>query len=100
MGGPGDGKSYDGAASGLADLTDDQLLAEIRRLEQVRREGREQTGRMLAELRRRGRLSWPAIARETGLRQTTAFDLVQQYGTADDGLERPMEQRPLTAGDD
>ena len=89
MGGPGAGRSGDGSAFGLADLTDEQLLVEIRRLEVARREGREQTGRMLAELRRRGRLSWPVIARETGLRQTTAYDLAQQYGTVDDGLEGP-----------
>lgn len=71
----------------LVELTDVQLIAEIRRLEEARRVGRERAGRMLAELHRRGRLSWPAIARETGLRQTTAYELAERYRTADDPVE-------------
>lgn len=90
--GSGSGRSDEEPAFGLADLadlTDDQLLARIRRIEEARREGREQAGRMLAELQRRGRLSWPVIARETGLGQTTAYRLAQRYRTTDGGIERP-----------
>ena len=73
----------------LSKLTDDELIAAIQRSEELRRAGRERTGRMLAELHRRGRLSWPVISRLTGLRQTTAYELAQPFVVADDGPERP-----------
>lgn len=60
-------------------LTDDELVAAVQRAEEIRRAGRQRTGRLLAELHRRGRLSWPAIARVTGIRQTTAYDLAQPF---------------------
>jgi hypothetical protein len=69
-------------------LSDDELVAAILRSEEERRAGRERTGRMLAELHRRGRLSWPAIARLTGIRQTTAYDLAQPYLGPDEGDEQ------------
>lgn len=68
----------------LGQLTDDELVAAIHRSEELRRAGRERTGRMLAELHRRGRLSWPAIARLTGIRQTTAYELAQPFVVADE----------------
>ena len=77
------------AVSNLRTLTDDQLVAAIQRSEEIRRAGRERTGRLLAELHRRGRLSWPAISRMTGIRQTTAYELAQPFIVADDGQERP-----------
>lgn len=62
-------------------LTDDQLIEQIQRAEDERRAGRDRTGRLLAELHRRGRMSWPAISRATGIRQTTAYDLAQKFLT-------------------
>ncbi|MGI5126254.1 hypothetical protein ACQEVB_05500 [Pseudonocardia sp. CA-107938] len=70
-------------------LSDDQLLAAILDSEEARRAGRERTGRLLAELYRRGGHSWPAIARLTGIRQTTAYELAQPYLAADPGTEQP-----------
>lgn len=58
--------------------------------------GREETGRMLAELHRRGRLSWPVIARQTGLRKSTAYHLAQPYRTTDDVMEPPPADRTRT----
>ena len=73
----------------MAALTDEQLVEAIARSEEVRRRGRARTGRLLAELHRRGQLSWPAISRLTGIRQTTAYELAQPYLAPDDGPERP-----------
>ena len=70
-------------------LTDDELVLAIQRSEEIRRAGRERTGRLIAELHRRGRLSWPAIARLTGIRQTTAYELAQPFAAPDDGQEQP-----------
>lgn len=71
----------------LSGLSEDQLLDAVKRSEEVRRAGRQRTGRLLAELHRRGRLSWPAIARVTGIRQTTAYDLAQPFLVSDSGDE-------------
>lgn len=73
----------------ITDLTDEQLLIAIQRSEEIRRRGRERSGRLLAELHRRGHLSWPAIARRTGIRQTTAYEMAQPYIVVDDGPEQP-----------
>lgn len=71
----------------LSGLSEDQLLDAVQRSEEARRLGRQRTGRPLAELHRRGRLSWPAIARITGIRQTTAYDLAQPFLVSDSGDE-------------
>ena len=42
---------------------------------------------MLAELHRRGHLSWPAIARLTGIRQTTAYEMAAPHISAGEGIE-------------
>jgi hypothetical protein len=76
-------------AAEITRLTDDELVAAIHDSEELRRVGRERTGRLLAELHRRGRLSWPAIARRTGIRQTTAYELAEPYLIAEDGPEQP-----------
>jgi hypothetical protein len=68
-------------------LSDDELVAAIRAAEVARKAGRERTGRLLAELHRRGRFSWPAVARRTGISQTTAYDLAQPFLTPDPGDE-------------
>ncbi|WP_433555750.1 hypothetical protein ACQPWY_25425 [Pseudonocardia xinjiangensis] len=64
-------------------LTDGELIEAIRQAERVRAAGRERTGRLLAALHARGK-SWPAISRETGIRQTTAYGWAQPYLVADD----------------
>jgi hypothetical protein len=53
-------------------LTDAELVAAARQAERIRTVSRERSGRLLAEMHARGR-SWPQIARETGIRQTTAY---------------------------
>lgn len=63
-------------------LSVEDLLAAVRQAESVRAASRERTGRLLAVLHSRG-LSWPAIARATGIRQTTAYDWAKPYLTAD-----------------
>lgn len=73
----------------MSALTDDQLVKAIQQSEQVRRASRERTGRLLAELHQRGRLSWRAIARSTGISLTTAYELAEPYIAADEGPERP-----------
>ena len=83
MGTAGDHGEWSWTAPDLAKLTDDELVSAIQRAEEVRRAGRARTGRMLAELYRRGRLSWPTIARVTGIRQTTAYELAQPFLIAD-----------------
>jgi hypothetical protein len=68
-------------------LSDEQLVEAIRQAEQIRAASRERTGRLLAELHARGK-SWPAIARETGIRQTTAYDWAQPF-LSTEGSEEP-----------
>jgi hypothetical protein len=67
-------------------LTDQQLVEAIRQAEQIRAASRERTGRLLAELHGRGK-SWPAISRETGIRQTTAYDWAQPFLTTEGAEE-------------
>lgn len=76
------------SAAEVAGLSDEELVAAIQRSEETRREGRERSGRLLAELHRRGRLSWPHIARVTGVRQTTAYELAQPFLLPDEGQEQ------------
>ena len=71
----------------LGSLSDDQLVEAIRQSEAQRKAGRERTGRMLAELHRRKRLSWPAIARLTGIRQTTAYEMAAPHLSSGEGME-------------
>ncbi len=70
-------------ADDFTGLTDDELVDAVQLSEEIRRAGRQRSGRLLAELHRRGRLSWPAIARRTGVRQTTAYDLAQPFLVSD-----------------
>ncbi|WP_219414827.1 hypothetical protein [Pseudonocardia nigra] len=64
-------------------LTDHELIDAVRQAEQIRTASRERTGRLLAELHSRGK-SWPQIARDTGIRQTTAYDWARPYLTAEE----------------
>lgn len=75
-----------------SDLTDDELITAARLSGELYREGPEQTGRLLAELYTRDRLSWPEIARRTGIRQTTVYRWAQRYLPPDPGMERSPRQ--------
>ena len=69
-------------------LTDAELLAAVRKAERIRAISRERTGRLLAEMHARGK-SWPQIARETGIRQTTtAYGWAQPYLAPEGDEER------------
>lgn len=69
-------------------LTDIELLDAVRQTERIRTASRERSGRLLAELHARG-MSWPAIARETRIRQTTAYGWAQHYLPPDESTEPP-----------
>lgn len=79
------------AVGDVSTLSEDQLILAIQRSEEARKVGRERTGRLLAELYRRGHLSWPAISRTTGIRQTTAYELAKQYLPPDEGVEQHQQ---------
>jgi hypothetical protein len=90
--------SDDSSSEGLpgnnvTNLTTNELLAAIQHSEDLRKAGRARTGRLLAELHRRGQLSWPAIARATGIRQTTAYELALPFlgPDPDEGLSEPRQ---------
>ena len=72
-------RSHELPSGNVTELTSDELIAAIQRSEELRKAGRQRTGRLLAELHRRGQLSWPAIARTTGIRQTTAYELALPF---------------------
>lgn len=69
-------------AAPVSGLSQDGLIEAVGESEKIRLAARERTGRLLAELHSRG-LSWPAIAKATGMRQTTAYDIGRPY-VADD----------------
>ena len=70
----------------LGGLSNDELVSALVTYEDARRTGRERAGRMLAELYRRGGYSWPLLARLTGMRQTTAYDMAKPF-LVDDGAD-------------
>lgn len=74
-------------AGPVGGLSDEELIAAVRQAEEIRAASRERTGRLLAALHARG-LSWPRIARDTGIRQTTAYEWAQPYMLVDDRAER------------
>jgi hypothetical protein len=59
-------------------LTNDEVFEAVKEAERIRSASRERTGRLLAVLNARGH-SWPAIARATGIKQTTAYDWARPY---------------------
>src|SRR3954470_10559573 len=59
-------------------LTDNEVLEAVKEAERIRSASRDRTGRLLAELNARGH-SWPAIARATGIKQTTAYDWARPF---------------------
>ena len=69
-------------AGDLSALSQDELVAATRRVEATRDETLQWSGRLLAALHDRHELSWPAIARLTGIPQSTAHRRAQPYLTA------------------
>jgi hypothetical protein len=76
----------------VAELSDDELITAARLSGDLQRSGPERTGRLLAELYGRDRLSWPKIAELTGIGQTTAYNWAQPYLPPDEGTERAPRQ--------
>ncbi|WP_219415174.1 hypothetical protein [Pseudonocardia nigra] len=76
----------------LGEMTDDELIAAAKASGSVHRSGPERTGRLLAELYRRDRLSWPKIAELTGIGQTTAYNWARPHLPPDEGDERSPRQ--------
>ena len=64
--------------SGLSEVDTDDLVSGAQHSERLRAETPGLTGRLLAELHRRGH-SWPVIARMTGISQSTAFRRADPY---------------------
>jgi hypothetical protein len=77
-------------AGDLSALSQDELIATARRVEATRDDTLQWSGRLLAALHDVHGLSWPAIARLTGIPQSTAHRRAQPYLTAggDEGAER------------
>jgi hypothetical protein len=69
-------------AGDLSALSQDELVAATRRVEATRDETLQWSGRLLAALHDTHELSWPAIARLTGIPQSTAHRRAQPYLTA------------------
>jgi hypothetical protein len=64
--------------SDMSTLDDQELIAGIRSVEEDRDVTLVISGRMLAELHRRGH-SWPQISRMTGVSQTTCWRRAEMY---------------------
>lgn len=69
-------------AGDLSALSQDELISAARRVEGIRDETLGWSGRLLAALHDVHGLSWPAIARLTGIPQSTAHRRAQHYLTA------------------
>ena len=65
-------------ASDLSKTDMDTLLAGVKDAELVFDQAQEWSGRLVAELKRRG-LSWPVLAKMTGVPQTTLIRRAQPY---------------------
>jgi len=69
-------------AGDLSALSQDELISVARRVEDTRDDTLRWSGRVLATLHDVHGLSWPAIARLTGISQSTAHRRAQPYLTA------------------
>ncbi len=64
----------------VAALTEDELVKAARLSDELRRTTPERTGRLVAELHRRGKVwTWPVIARETSIPQTTVYEAARAF---------------------
>jgi hypothetical protein len=75
-------------ARDVHELSDDELIHAARASGEVTRLGPERTGRLLAELYSRDRLSWPKIAELIDLPMTTVYGWARPYLPPDPGDER------------
>jgi len=69
--------------SDLGELTQAELIDAVRKVEDDRGESLRLSGRMLAALHDVHGLSWPKIARLTGISQSTAHRRAQPYLVAE-----------------
>jgi hypothetical protein len=69
-------------AGDISAMSQDELVAAARRVEATRDDTLHWSGRLLAALHDTHHLSWPAIARLTGIPQSTAHRRAQPYLTA------------------
>ena len=79
-------------ARDVRDLSDDELIEAARMSGELTKLGPERTGRLLAELYGRDRLSWPRIAELMGLPMTTVYSWARPYLPPDPGDERSPRQ--------
>lgn len=77
---------------GVETLSDDELITAARTSAEITRRGREVTGRLLAALYEREKLSWPKIGELTGLATSTAYTWAEPYLSSDQGQERAPRQ--------
>ena len=69
--------------SDLGEMSQAELIAAIRKVESDRDESLRLSGRLLAALHDLHGLSWPQIAKLTGISQSTAHRRAQPYLTAE-----------------
>jgi hypothetical protein len=79
-------------ARDVRDLSDEELIEAARASGELTKLGPERTGRLLAELYGRNRLSWPRIAELVGLPMTTVYSWARPYLPPDPGEERSPRQ--------
>jgi hypothetical protein len=79
-------------AGDVSNLSDDELIEAARLSGELTKLGPERTGRLLAELYGRDRLSWPRIAELVGLPMTTVYSWARPYLPPDPGDERSPRQ--------
>ena len=75
-------------ARDVRELSDEELIEAARVSGEATKLGPERTGRLLAELYGRDRLSWPRIAELVGLPMTTVYSWARPYLPPDPGDER------------
>ncbi|MGH3586285.1 MAG: hypothetical protein ACRDQ0_08155 [Pseudonocardia sp.] len=79
-------------ARDVRDLSDEELIEAARGSGEATKLGPERTGRLLAELYGRDRLSWPRIAELVGLPMTTVYRWARPFLPPDPGTERSPRQ--------
>lgn len=71
-------------ASDLAEADEETLIAGVRDAEWMSDQAPKWSGKLIAELKRRGNLSWPAMERATGVSKGTLIRRAKPYLTADE----------------
>ena len=75
-------------ARDVRELSEEELIEAARVSGEATKLGPERTGRFLAELYGRDRLSWPRIAELVGLPMTTVYSWARPFLPPDPGPER------------